>query len=209
MSRFIIACVQVAGRLCFKNFWLKGALPRHACLVFSNHSSWWDGFLWKFLILNHFGRKVFNIMDAGELAEKPFLAGLGAIGIDRTNSPFGIRKLIAEMNQMMEQHQDAIFVFYPQGKIFPSWISSFETQRGYQFLEKNLALQTYSGFLHVEWLNGFRKQVFFLLEPRVKSENISEQWLSMRKPLFGKLSMLGESAPSSLVEIGFVEVKSF
>ncbi|MBC7793691.1 MAG: 1-acyl-sn-glycerol-3-phosphate acyltransferase, partial [Clostridia bacterium] len=66
------------------------ALPGPVVVV-SNHSAWWDPLVAIWLTNRVIAFESFAIMDAANLAQLPFFAKAGAIGVDRSSARDGAR----------------------------------------------------------------------------------------------------------------------
>jgi len=89
-------------------------------LICPNHVSWWDGFL-----IRAVHRRLrptaplYSIMLEHELKGRPFLRWLGGLGIT-PGSVGSLRDLLRTVKRLSANRPDAVFVLFPQGRIYPS-----------------------------------------------------------------------------------------
>ena len=89
-------------------------------LVCPNHVSWWDGFL-----IRAVHRRLrpeaplYSIMLESELKSRPLLRWLGGLGVT-PGSVGSLRALLRTVKRLSIERPDAVFVLFPQGRIYPS-----------------------------------------------------------------------------------------
>ena len=133
-------------------------------LLVANHVSWWDGFL-----LRDVGRLIrrkpvhLSVMSARELAARPFLRHVGAIGVDETVA--GIRGMYRALARARDTTQGNLIVsYFPQGRIWPTTRRPLGFRRGVERVARMLApLTVVPVAIHIEPLATLRPHAFVLL----------------------------------------------
>jgi len=89
-------------------------------LVCPNHGSWWDGFLIRAVHRQlRPSAPLYSIMLERELNGRPFLRWLGGLGLT-PGSVGSLRGLLRTVKGLSREHPNALFVLFPQGRIYPS-----------------------------------------------------------------------------------------
>lgn len=130
-------------------------------LLAANHVSWWDPFTLREVqrILRPTS-PVFVVMLEGELARYPYFRRMGVHGI-RPGSGASLRACIRALRRRLDERPDGTVVFFPQGRIWPSFRRPLEFHPGIGLLARELApLVVLPVALHVEPLNSTRPTVF-------------------------------------------------
>jgi len=95
--------------------------PDIPLLVAANHTSWWDGFaLLEIQRLLRPRAPVYTVMLESELSTRPFFRRIGAIGID-AGSVVSLRGAMRRLGRLTRERPDAVILFFPQGRIWPSF----------------------------------------------------------------------------------------
>jgi 1-acyl-sn-glycerol-3-phosphate acyltransferase len=95
--------------------------PDGPLLFVSNHVSFWDGFLLRKLQQQvRPGAPLYTVMLESELARRPFLGRLGALGIT-PGDPSSFRALATRLEGLLAREPRAVVAFFPQGRIWPSF----------------------------------------------------------------------------------------
>lgn len=124
--------------------------PDRPLLLAANHVSWWDGF-----ILRHLQRMVrpeaplYSVMTRRELRRFPFLARMGAVGIDPTGTA-SIARTVQELERRVAERPDSVIAYFPQGEIRPSFRRPLGFQRGVELFARRLDALVVPVGLHVE-----------------------------------------------------------
>ena len=120
-------------------------------LICPNHSSWWDGFLVRELQRKVWPKASFHtVMLDEELGLRPFLRFMGAIGL-RRGSIGSLRASLRHLNALRERDSAIVVVFFPQGKIWPSFRRPLGFQPGVRlFLEALAPLRVLPLGIHLE-----------------------------------------------------------
>jgi len=97
---------------------LPGHLP---LLLVSNHTSWWDGFILRPVqqLVRPDGA-LHIIMKEEELSKRPFLRSLGGVGFE-PESVSSFRALLRDLRQERQRDPASSVLFFPQGRIWPSY----------------------------------------------------------------------------------------
>jgi hypothetical protein len=140
---------------------LPSALPRdRPLLLIANHMSWWDGFLLRDVhrVLRP-GAPMYTVMSARELRRFPFLRLLG--GTPLQESPAGLLSLLRGLERAVQKRPDATVVFFPQGRIRPSWARPLGFRRGVELLTRFIGpCYVLPVGLHIEPLNAVAPAAF-------------------------------------------------
>jgi hypothetical protein len=137
-------------------------LPSRTPLVIaSNHSTWWDGFALRALQRSLRPRApVYTVMLERELARRPFFRRIGVIGIDPERLA-SVRGLMRRIDDLTLRRPDSVIIFFPQGRIWPSYRRPLGFRPGIELLLRQLPewLLLPVG-LHLESLNSSRPTLF-------------------------------------------------
>lgn len=140
-----------------------GSLP---VIMVANHTSWWDGFLLRDVHRRlGAGRPLYTVMLERELARRPFLRRLGAVGIEpgRASSTLALLRGFEEVRT----EAGAPWVsFFPQGRIRPSWVRPLGFRPGIEsVLERIGDVVVLPVGLHLEPLNRPAPTAFVSMGP--------------------------------------------
>lgn len=115
---------------------LPGDVP---LLLVANHVSWWDGFLLRAVqrALRP-ASTLYTVALERELVKHPVLRMIGAIGID-PSSPASILRAVRTIERKREAMSDAVFGYFPQGRITPSYRRPLGFRRGLDLFAHALA----------------------------------------------------------------------
>jgi 1-acyl-sn-glycerol-3-phosphate acyltransferase len=130
-------------------------------LLAANHVSWWDPFTLREVqrVLRP-ASPVFVVMLERELARRPYFRRMGVHGIE-PGSGASLRTCIRRLRRQLEDRPDGSVVFFPQGRIWPSFQRPLDFHPGIGLLARELApLIVLPVALHVEPLNSIRATVF-------------------------------------------------
>lgn len=130
-------------------------------LLASNHTSWWDPFtLREMQRALRPSSPVFVVMLERELARFPYFRRMGVHGIE-PGSGASLRACIRRLRQRLDERPDGSVVFFPQGRIWPSFKRPLGFHPGVGLLARELSpLMILPVALHVEPLNSTRATVF-------------------------------------------------
>lgn len=113
-------------------------LPDLPLLLVANHVSWWDGFL-----LREVHRRIrpdaplHVVMSGRELRRNPLFRWMGAVPLG--DGPLAARQLLLDLQARRHARHDAVFGFFPQGRIWPSHRRPLGFRRGATWLATRLA----------------------------------------------------------------------
>jgi 1-acyl-sn-glycerol-3-phosphate acyltransferase len=127
------------------------ALPDLPLLLVSNHTSWWDPFVLREIqILIRPRAPVRTLMLRTELDSRPFLKRIGVIGLE-PGSPGAIRGALRTLQRSVSAERHTVVIFFPQGRIWPSFRRPLGFLRGLDLFVSHLAPLTILPVgLHVE-----------------------------------------------------------
>lgn len=131
-----------------------------AVLLVANHVSWWDGF-----ILREVHRMMrpdaplYTVMAEEQLRHVPYFRRLGVVGIDRGNAS-SILRALRTLERHLHDHPNALVVFFPQGRIWPTHRRPLGFERGVELLLRRLPLVALPVGLHLEPLTHVSPSFF-------------------------------------------------
>ena len=141
-------------------------------LLVSNHVSWWDGFL-----LREIQRQlrpdsvIYTLALERELRQHPVLRLTGGIGVDPT-SPASIRRALNEFESKRRNFPRAMFGYFPQGCIAPSYRRPLGFRRGVELFAPQLAPVTILPVaIHIEPISGLAPTAFVSVGTPLASRN--------------------------------------
>jgi 1-acyl-sn-glycerol-3-phosphate acyltransferase len=180
---------------------LPDGVPQGAPLLLAaNHVSWWDGF-----VLREVQRALrprapmYTVMTRRELGRAPFLGALGGVGIDPA-SPASIPGAIRELRDRLARHPDAVILFFPQGRIWPSHRRPLGFRRGVELFARELGATIVPAGLHMEPLNTVAPSFFVSLgepvEGRTPVAELERRVEAQLDAILGFLAEHGEDAPA-------------
>ena len=83
-------------------------------LIFSNHFSWWDGFIYHYLNHKYWHKTFYIMMLADKLKENPFLRYEGAFGIQKNSRD--VMEAFKYTEELLNEKNNIVCI-YPQGRI--------------------------------------------------------------------------------------------
>lgn len=137
-------------------------VPRDApLLLVANHISWWDGFaLWEVQRMLRPGASLRVVMTAAELERNRVLGWIAAVPI-RPGSAGSVLRTFRELRRLREHDPSLVTIYFPQGRIHPSYRRPLDFQRGIATLSRMLAPVTVLPVaLHLEPLRDRRPTMF-------------------------------------------------
>lgn len=151
----------------------KGTLPPdRPVLLYGNHASNWDGFLYRQLQKKlRPGVPIYSLMLERELRRLPLFRGLGGIGID-PESRASIARALRSTSALRARRDDFFFTVFPQGGTWPSSRRPLGFQPGILSFARALAPVTLLPVaLHFELLGSLRPRAFVVAgEPIICDE---------------------------------------
>jgi 1-acyl-sn-glycerol-3-phosphate acyltransferase len=145
-------------------------------LLFGNHVSNWDGFLYRDLQKKlRPGVPIYSLMLERELERLPLFRALGGIGIDPASSS-SVARAVRATQALRGEHgarKDFFFSVFPQGSTFPAAKRPLGFQEGVRHFARALGPVTLLPVaLQFEWLGSLRPQVWITVgEPLAVGEN--------------------------------------
>lgn len=113
--------------------------PDRPLLIAANHVSWWDGFtLRRIHRLLRPDAPIYTLMLRRELERHRFLGRLGAIGID-PDSPASVSHAFRLLERRARERPDTIILYFPQGRIWPSFRRPLGFRRGIELVVRRVA----------------------------------------------------------------------
>lgn len=138
-----------------------GLSPDMPLLIVANHVSWWDGF-----VLREIHRRLRPaaplrvVMTEAELRRHPVLGWIAAIPM-RPGSASSVLATFRRLRRLREVRSDAVVLFFPQGRIWPSQRRPLGFERGVSTLARTLApVQVLPVGLHMEPLAAVQPVIF-------------------------------------------------
>lgn len=115
---------------------LPGDVP---LLLVANHVSWWDGFLLRAVqrALRP-ASTLYTVALEREVVKHPILRMIGAIPIV-PSSPSSLLRAVRSIERKRAAMPDAVFGYFPQGRITPSYRRPLEFRRGLDVFARALA----------------------------------------------------------------------
>jgi 1-acyl-sn-glycerol-3-phosphate acyltransferase len=108
-------------------------------LLVANHVSWWDGFALLDVRDRIRPRVPFRVaMAAAELGRLPFFHLLGCVAVS-AGSVASVRTLLRTLAELRARDPSSIFVWFPQGAIWPSFRRPLGFRRGIERVVSRLA----------------------------------------------------------------------
>lgn len=137
---------------------LRDGLP---LLLVANHVSWWDGFaLREVHRLLRPAAPLRVVMTEAELRRNRVLGRIAAVPI-RPGSPGSVLRTFRGLRSLREERPDAVVLFFPQGRIWPSTRRPLGFERGVATLARVLApVRVVPIGLHIEPLAAMRPTIF-------------------------------------------------
>ncbi len=148
-----IEAVRLAG--------LPAALPDAPLLVVANHISWWDGFTLREIHRRLRPRAPLRVvMTERELRQNRVLGWIAAVALD-PGSPASVLRTFRGLRRLCHERPDAVVLFFPQGRIWPSHRRPLGFARGITTLARMLAPVTVLPVaLHIEPLATLKPTLF-------------------------------------------------
>jgi 1-acyl-sn-glycerol-3-phosphate acyltransferase len=150
-----IAATRIAG--------LPRALPAGVPLVLAaQHVSWWDPFTLREVhrALRPAGAPIWSLMTERELRRFPYLALIGAFGMDPAR-PASVLHAMRWLAARVRERPDASVVFFPQGRMWPSHRRPLGFRRGIEVFARAIGpCVVLPVALHHEPLNAPAPTVF-------------------------------------------------
>lgn len=184
---------------------LPARLPHDVPLLLAaNHVSWWDPFTLREVqrVLRP-SSPVFVVMLEDELARRPYFRRMGVHGI-QPGSGASLRACIRQLRRHLEARPDGSVIFFPQGRIWPSFKRPLAFHPGIGLLARELApLVVLPVALHVEPLNATRATVFASAAEPIRADgaldpaDVESAVTGELDALLAFLSRHGEAAPGS------------
>lgn len=174
-------------------------LPAGPLLLAANHVSWWDGF-----ILREVQRvlrpraPMYTVMAEAELRRFPYFRRLGVVGVEGA-SPLSVARALRLLKSRLRERPDAVVVFLPQGRIWPSHRRPLGFRRGVELFARHLSTIILPVGLHAEPLNTISPTFFVAAgEPLDGAWRVAELERRVEAQLdaiHALLAVHGENAP--------------
>lgn len=172
--------------------------PGRPLLLAANHVSWWDGF-----VLREVQRALrprapmYTVMSARELARFPYFRRMGVVGVDGS-SPASVAAAVRWLRGEVRANPDAVIVFFPQGRIWPSHRRPLGFQRGVEVFARRLGALVLPVGLHAEPLASPSPAFFVSAGQPVESPSADELELGVEAELDAILRFLAEHGEDAL-----------
>ncbi len=128
-------------------------------LIYSNHSSWWDG-----LVLYHIGKQInldhYVMMEEKQLVNLPLFRKLGAFSVVRENPREAIKSINYTVKILKEKSDRAVWIF-PQGEIQPNDTRPINFFNGLtKIISKLETAQVICAAMRFEFLGEYKPNIF-------------------------------------------------
>lgn len=107
-------------------------------LMYSNHPSWWDGYIAFFLSNERWRREAYLMMEEPQLARYGFFRYCGVFGVNRHDPREGMRSVAYAANLLGQRPRRLLWIF-PQGEITPNDKRPLNMFRGAAHVAKRAA----------------------------------------------------------------------
>lgn len=146
--------------------WLKKRNPDLPLIIFSNHSSWWDGLV-ILELLSNFNFENYVMMEEKQLRKMRFFRRLGAFSIIREN-PREAFKSIQYSVKILSERKNRMLLIFPQGKILHNDASPMRFFKGLsKIIEESGDCLVCPIALRYEFLGNYKPEIFIAVgEPR-------------------------------------------
>lgn len=156
------------------------------CLIFANHSSWWDGLV-AFQISHFLNLDSYFMMEEKQLKNLPLFRKLGAFSIVREKPREALESVNYSVKLLKRISQQTLWIF-PQGEILPNDARPFKFFNGVSHIIKkteNCAVVPIA--LRYEFLGNFKPEIFVQIgeaeifsskngfDKRILTENFNEK----------------------------------
>jgi 1-acyl-sn-glycerol-3-phosphate acyltransferase len=130
-------------------------------LLFGNHVSNWDGFLYRALQKKlRTGVPIYSLMLERELQRLPLFRALGGVGIDPASAA-SVARAVRAAQALRTERSDFFFSVFPQGSTFPAGKRPLGFQEGVRHFARALGPVTLLPVaLQFEWLGSLRPHVW-------------------------------------------------
>jgi len=136
-------------------------------LIIANHVSWWDGFLLFELQRRLRPRaKLYTVALKETCDQNPILSRMGVLPIE-PGCAVSLRALLKHLSGLRAQpfSEQLMVVFFPQGKIMPSFATELEFQRGVEAIVQALDPITIAPVgIHIEPMIGKKPSAILKIE---------------------------------------------
>ncbi len=158
--------MRFAQKIAFDRVWVKGheqlkALNHGRVLVVSNHLSWWDGFILESLFhQTHSKTPLLIPMIEREYVKRRWMRFIGVCGLN-PETPRSFLGLCRRIQFARKKNLSLLTLFFPQGRITPSFARPLGFQRGVELLiQADPSLIIVPCALHIEPMNTLRPWIF-------------------------------------------------
>ena len=178
------------------------------CLIFANHSSWWDGLV-AFQISYFLNLNSYFMMEEKQLKNLPLFRKLGAFSIVREKPREALESVNYSVKLLKANSQQTLWIF-PQGEILPTDARPLKFFNGVSYIVKkveNCAVVPMA--LRYEFLGNFKPEIFVKIgeaenfssengfDKRILTENFTE-----------KLTDLLDALKNDVVERNFAKYRN-
>ncbi len=133
-------------------------------ILYSNHVSWWDGYL-AFVLEQHWHGEFYLMMEEAQLRRYRFFQRCGCFSVDRQDAREGLRSVQYAADLLSGGAQRTLLIF-PQGTITPNDRRPLATYPGVTHVAKRVgAVRCIPMALRLEFLLQQRATAFMRLGP--------------------------------------------
>lgn len=128
-------------------------------LIYSNHSSWWDGLV-IFEILKKFSFENYVMMEDKQLKKLKLFRKLGAFSVTRENPREGLKSINYAVRKL-SQNSNAMVLIFPQGKIEPNDLRPIKFYNGIsRIVEKTINCNMLPISIRYEFSNNYKPEIY-------------------------------------------------
>jgi len=162
----------------FHNIQLRVAAPLPAppstlntpVIFYSNHSSWWDGYLAHIIIRQVYNLNPYLMMDEQQLKKYWFFSWAGCFGVNRQNAREALKSLEYIATELPQKAGRSLWMF-PQGEITPQEARPLGFHSGLAYLIRRLGnCYVYPVSLRYEFMREQYPDIFVSVGPALHFE---------------------------------------
>jgi len=164
-------------------------------IFYSNHSSWWDGYLAHIVVRQVYNLEPYLMMDVRQLRRYPFFRWAGCFSVDQEDGRSALRSIDYIARQLQQGPGRSLWIF-PQGQIFPQERRPLRFHSGLAHLLKRVgSCYLYPVAFRFEFLAEQYPDIFIEVGQAIKFEggtklDLKATTLELERLLTGQLDAL-------------------